>query len=64
MSCKFARCTPTRNLHPDFKIPHAYDFITKLRRQQAEVIQNHDSENDRNSAQDEAQIRKYKILNI
>jgi hypothetical protein len=35
-------------------IPHAYDYITKLCRQQAEVIQNHKNENARNTRQGEA----------
>jgi hypothetical protein len=36
------------------------DYITKLCRQQAEVIQNHDNENVRNNGQGEARHRKYK----
>jgi hypothetical protein len=38
----FPRCTPVRDLDIAFKIPYVYDYITKLYRQQAEVIQNHD----------------------
>jgi hypothetical protein len=30
-------------MHVAFQIPYVYDYITKLCRQQAEVIQNHDS---------------------
>jgi hypothetical protein len=37
-----------------FKIPYVYDYITKLYRQQAEVIQNNDNENARNIGQGEA----------
>jgi hypothetical protein len=55
----YPRRTPTRDLHMAFKIPYVYDFITKLCRQQAEVIQNHDNENVRNIGQGEAQHRKY-----
>jgi hypothetical protein len=44
------------------KIPYVYDFITKLCRQQAEVIQNHANPNVRNIGQGEAQHRKYKRL--
>jgi hypothetical protein len=44
--------------------PHVYDFITKLCRQQAEVIQNHDNENVRNIGQGEAPHRKYKRLKL
>jgi hypothetical protein len=43
-----------------FKIPYVYDYITKLCRQQVEVIQNHDNENVCNIGQGEARHRKYK----
>jgi hypothetical protein len=33
------RCTSIRDLHVAFKIPHIDDFVTKLCRQQVEVIQ-------------------------
>jgi hypothetical protein len=45
----FPKCTPVRNLHTAFKIPYVYDYITKLCRQQEEVIQNHDNKNVRNT---------------
>jgi hypothetical protein len=35
----FPRCTPIRDLHTAFNLPYVYDYITKLCRQQAEVIQ-------------------------
>jgi hypothetical protein len=38
----FPRCTLVCELHTTFNIPYVYDFITKLCRQQAEVILNHD----------------------
>jgi hypothetical protein len=41
-------------LHIAFQIPYVYDYTTKLCRQQAEVIQNHDNENVRNIEQGEA----------
>jgi hypothetical protein len=41
----FPRRTPVRDLHMAFKLPYVYDYITKLRRQQAKVIQNHENEN-------------------
>jgi hypothetical protein len=44
----FPRRTSVRDLHVAFQIPYVYDYITKLCRQQAEVIQNHDNENARN----------------
>jgi hypothetical protein len=42
-----------------FKIPYVYDFITKLCRQQAEVIQNHENECLQHMTR-----RKYKRLNL
>jgi hypothetical protein len=47
-----------------FQIPYVYDFITKLCRQQAEVIQNHENENVRYIGQGEARHRKYKRLKL
>jgi hypothetical protein len=44
----FPRRTPVRELHKAFSIPHIYDYITKLSRQQAEVILNHENVNVRN----------------
>jgi hypothetical protein len=55
---------PVRDLHVAFKIPYVYDFITKLCRQQAEVIQNHHNPNVRNNGQGDAQHRKYKRLKL
>jgi hypothetical protein len=45
-----------------FKLPYIYDYITKLCRQQAEVIQNH--ENVRNIGQGEPRHKKYKRLKL
>jgi hypothetical protein len=42
---RFPRSTPVRELRVAFEIPYVYDFITKLCRQQAEVIQNHTNPN-------------------
>jgi hypothetical protein len=47
-----------------FILLYVYDCITKLCRQQAEVILNHDNENVRNVGQGETRHRKYKCLNI
>jgi hypothetical protein len=55
---------PIRDLHLAFQIPYIYDYITKLCRQQAEVIQNHDNENVRTIGQGEARDRKYKRLKL
>jgi hypothetical protein len=56
--------TPVRELHKAFSIPYVYDYMTKLSRQQAEDIQNHENENVRNAGQGEARHRKYKRLNL
>jgi hypothetical protein len=56
----FPRRTPARDLHVALKIPYLYDFITKLCRQQAEVIQNHQNPNVRVIGQGKAQHRQYK----
>jgi hypothetical protein len=37
----FPRHPSVRDMHEAFQIPYVYDYITKSRRQQAEVIQNH-----------------------
>jgi hypothetical protein len=58
----FPRRTPVRDLHMALKIPYVYDYITKLCRQQTEVIQNHDNKNLRNIGQGGARHRKYKRL--
>jgi hypothetical protein len=41
-----------------------YDYVTKLCRQQAAVILNHNNENIRYIGQGEAQHRKYKKLKL
>jgi hypothetical protein len=55
---KFLRCTQVRDLHMAFNLPHIYDYITTLCRQQAEVIQNHENANVRNIGKGELQHRK------
>jgi hypothetical protein len=47
-----------------FKIPYVYDYITKLCRQQAEVIQNHENKNTGSIGQGENRRRKYKRLKL
>jgi hypothetical protein len=54
----FPRRTSVRDIHVAFQIPYVYDYITKLCRQQAEVIQNHENENVRYIGQGEAPHRK------
>jgi hypothetical protein len=60
----FLRRTLDRELHKAFNIPYIYDYITKLCRQQAEVIQNHENANVRDIGHGEAQHRKYKRLKL
>jgi hypothetical protein len=61
---KFSRRTPVRELHMPFQVPYIYDYITKLCRQQAEVIQNHENANVRDIGKGEARRRKYKRLKL
>jgi hypothetical protein len=56
----FTRRTPVREWHMALKLPYEYDYITKLRRQQTEVILNHENENVRNIGQGDARDRRYK----
>jgi hypothetical protein len=49
-------------MHISFKIPYIYDFITKLCKQQAQVIRRHENIHIRNIGQGEARHRKYKKL--
>jgi hypothetical protein len=60
----FPRFTPVRDLHMTFKLPHIYDYITKLFRQQTEVTQNHENANVRNIGRGKPRHRKYKRLNL
>jgi hypothetical protein len=56
------RCISVHELYVDFKISYVYDYTTKLRRTQAEVILNHVNTNVRVIGQREARHRKYKRL--
>jgi hypothetical protein len=47
-----------------FQIPFVYDFITKLCKHQAKVIQHHEHIHVRNIGQGEARHRKYKTLKL
>jgi hypothetical protein len=53
-----------RDMQVAFYIPYVYGYITKLSRQQAKVIQNHENENVCNIGQSEARQRKYKRLKL
>jgi hypothetical protein len=60
----FPSCTSVRDLHVGFKLPYIYDYITKLCRQQAEVIQNHENANVRSIGVGEPRQRKCKRLKL
>jgi hypothetical protein len=60
----FPRRTPVREIHMAFHLPYVYDYMTKLCRQQAEVILSHGNENVRYTGQGEARHRKYKRLKL
>jgi len=47
-----------------FRIPYLYDIVTKLCREQATVIRNHENVNIRNIGHGKAQHRKYKRLKL
>jgi hypothetical protein len=49
----FPRHTPVHELRKAFNIQYIYDYITKLCRQQAKIIQNHGNTNVRNIGQGE-----------
>jgi hypothetical protein len=61
---KFPRNTPIRDMHISFQIQYVYDYIAKLCRQQAKVIQHHENIHVRNIRQGEARHRKYKRLKL
>jgi hypothetical protein len=60
----FPRCTVVRDLHTVVNLPYVYDYITKLCRQQAEVIQSHENKHVRSIGQGKATCRKYKRLKL
>jgi hypothetical protein len=60
----FPSCTPVHHLHKAFDLPYVYDCITKLCRQQAEIIQNHENEDVRSIGQGEARHRKYEYKRL
>jgi hypothetical protein len=47
-----------------FQVPYINDYITKLCRQQAEVIQNHENANVRDIGKDEARHKKCKRVKL
>jgi hypothetical protein len=60
----FPRCTPVRDFHMAFNLPYLYDYITKLCREQADVIQNYENEHVRSVEQGEAGIKIVRGLNF
>jgi hypothetical protein len=50
----FPRYIPIRDLNMAFNLPYIYDYITKLCRRQAEVVQNQENEHVRSIGQGEA----------
>jgi len=58
------RHTLTRNLHRSFKVPYLYNYITKLCREQAVIIRNHENVNIRTIGKGETRHRKYKETQI
>jgi hypothetical protein len=60
----FPRLTPVRDLHTAFNLPNVHDYITKLCREHAEVLQNHENEYIRSTGQGEARHRKYNKLKL
>jgi hypothetical protein len=64
LNSHFPRRTPVQELHKAFNIPYIYDYITKLCRQQARVIENHKNANVRHIWQGEARHRKHKRLKL
>jgi hypothetical protein len=60
----FPRSTPDRDSHTIFSLPYVYDYITKLCRQQAKVVQKHENIHIRSIEQGEGRRRKYKSLKL
>jgi hypothetical protein len=60
----FPRCTLVRDLHTAFNLPYVYDYATKLCRQHAEIIQNHENEHVRSIGHGKARHRKYKRFKL
>jgi hypothetical protein len=58
------RCTPVCNLHTASSPSYVYDYITKLCRQQAEVIRNHENDCVRMIGEGEARRGMYKWLKV
>jgi hypothetical protein len=55
-----SRFTLVRDVYAALNLPYVYDYITKLCRQQTEILQNHENERARSIGQGEATHRIYK----
>jgi hypothetical protein len=60
----FPRHTPVCELHKASYIPYIYDYITKLCKKQAKIIQNHGNANVCNIGQGEPRHGKFKRLKL
>jgi hypothetical protein len=60
----FPRHTSVRDMHVAFQILYIYDYVTKLCRKQAEVIQNHENVNVRYIGQAKPSTENIKGLNL
>jgi hypothetical protein len=60
----FPRNTPASELHVTFNIPYIYDFMTRLCREQADVIRNHKNAYIRDIVTGEAARRKCEKLKL
>jgi hypothetical protein len=60
----FPRHTPVCELHKAFNIPHIYDYVTKLCRRQAKIVQNDGNANVCNIGQGEPRHRKCKRFKL
>jgi hypothetical protein len=60
----FPTSTPISELRMVLKLPYIYNYVTKLCRQQAEVIQNHENANARKIGQGKPRHSKYKGLKL
>jgi hypothetical protein len=58
------RGTPVRELHMASQEPYIYYYVTKLCRQQAEVVQTHEHANVRDIGKDKGRHRKCKRLTL
>jgi hypothetical protein len=61
--CKFSKVHTSPRFSHSFQVS-VYDYITKLCRRQAEVVQNHENKHARGIGQGETRHRKYKKLKL